>query len=244
MAGRKLLAAETGGKHRVASSSAIPDKKARPAPAAMTEEEIHIFIEDYANAARNAIAAGFDGVEIHGANGYLVDQFTQDVVNQRSDAWGGSVEKRARFALAVAKACCDAIGPERVGMRLSPWSVFQGMGMNDPVPQFSYVVEGLKSLGLTYLHLVESRIAGPEDVEMKGKNEDTFATGNNTPLMNIWQEGGYERPILLAGGFKADTAKHCVDQQYPGKNVAIVFGRRQYSINTRRRYILILDRLD
>ena len=108
--------------------------------------EVREAVEMFRSAAELAKKAGFDGVEIHGANGYLIDQFTQDVCNQRTDGWGGSVEKRARFGLEVAQACCEAIGPEKVGMRLSPWSVFQGMGMKDPLPQFSYMVRGLKDL--------------------------------------------------------------------------------------------------
>lgn len=81
----------------------------------------------YATAARNAIRAGFDGVEIHGANGYLIDQFNQDVTNKRTDEYGGSVENRARFALEVTNAVCEAIGEERTGIRFSPWGAFNGV---------------------------------------------------------------------------------------------------------------------
>lgn len=240
----KVIEGETDRRFRVASSSAtpMPGKGKRP-PAEMSEEEIQIFIEDYAQAAVNAVNAGFDGVEIHGANGYLVDQFIQDVVNKRTDGWGGSIEKRGRFALAVAEACVDAVGADKVGIRLSPWSVFQGMGMKDPLPQFSYVIKGLKDLGLAYVHLVESRIAGPEEVERKGTNEDVWATGNNDELIKIWQEGGNKRPIFLAGGFKPDTAKTCVEQQYPGQNVAIVFGRRENTILSTRDQLLIVRQI-
>jgi NADPH2 dehydrogenase len=96
-------------------------------PHALTEPEIRAYIENYIAAARNAIAAGFDGVEIHGANGYLIDQFLQEVSNHREDDWGGSVEKRARFAIEVVDALVKEVGAERVGIRLSPWSPFQGM---------------------------------------------------------------------------------------------------------------------
>ena len=149
---------------KVVSASDIPFKGgAQPTP--LTEEQIWEFIGLYKQAALNAIEAGFDGVEIHGANGYLVDQFLQDKSNKRTDAWGGSVEKRARFGLEVAKAVVSAVGAERTAIRLSPYSPFQGMRMPDPVPQFSYFVEQLKPMKLSYIHVVESRISGNADVE-------------------------------------------------------------------------------
>ena len=98
-----------------------------PAPRALTVEEISEYIEFYAQAAENAVLkAGFDGVELHGANGYLVDQFLQDVSNERTDKYGGSVENRARFALDALDAIVKRVGPRKVGMRMSPWSVYQG----------------------------------------------------------------------------------------------------------------------
>lgn len=203
----------------VVSASAVPMSEEAPMPRALREEEIWQFVGEYARAARNAMEAGFDGVEIHGANGYLVDQFTQDVSNRREDAWGGSVEKRSRFALEVTKAVVEAVGtPGRVGMRLSPWSTFQGMKMEDPIPQFSHLVKELKELELGYLHLVESRISGNADVEATEKIE--FA-------MDIW---GNQSPILAAGGFKAESARRAVDEEYRDKDVAIVFGR--YFVST------------
>lgn len=135
----------------------------------LTEPEIENFIELYRQAALNAIEAGFDGVEIHGANGYMIDQFLQDISNKRTDGWGGSIEKRARFGIEVAKAVVGAVGAERTGIRLSPYSEFQGMKMEDPVPQFSYFVQELKKLNLAYLHVVESRISGSADVEATEK---------------------------------------------------------------------------
>ncbi|SLM40049.1 nadh:flavin oxidoreductase nadh oxidase family protein [Lasallia pustulata] len=194
------------------SSSPIPMTDNSPTPRALTEDEIHHFIRDYAQAARNAIAAGFDGVEIHGANGYLIDQFTQDVINKRTDAWGGSVENRARFALEVAKAVVDAVGAERVGIRLSPFSSLQGMKMEDPYPTFSYLIRGLKDLKLAFLHLVESRVEGNADVE---------PTEKVNPLVDVW---GQTSPVFLAGGFKPDSARRAVDE-FADKDVAIVFGR-------------------
>ena len=199
----------------VVSASAVPmGAEGDPVPRALSDAEIWEFVDDYARAARNAMEAGFDGVEIHGANGYLIDQFTQDVCNHREDGWGGSVEKRSRFALEVTRAVVEAVGdPRRVGMRLSPWSTFQGMKMGDPVPHFSYLVKELKVFGLGYLHLVESRISGNADVEATEKVD--FA-------IDIWNN---QSPVLIAGGFKPDSARRAVDEEYKSKDVAIVFGR-------------------
>jgi NADPH2 dehydrogenase len=96
-------------------------------PRPLTKDEIQEYIGLYTTAAQNAVEkAGFDGVELHGANGYLVDQFTQDVTNKRADEYGGSIENRTRFALEVIDSITKAIGPEKTGIRLSPWSIFQG----------------------------------------------------------------------------------------------------------------------
>lgn len=97
-------------------------KEGRQHPKALTEEQIHCLIRDFAGAAKSAIAAGFDGVEVHGVNGYLVDQSLQDVSNKRTDGWGGRIVKRELFAVEVATAIADAIGPHRLSFRLSPWS--------------------------------------------------------------------------------------------------------------------------
>ncbi|KAL2141242.1 hypothetical protein VTI28DRAFT_2655 [Corynascus sepedonium] len=204
---------------RVHSSSAVPlpsdgdDNKAPVVPEAMTVEEIKERVREYATAARNAIEAGFDGVEIHGANGYLIDQFTQDTANQRTDEYGGSIENRARFALEVAQAVVEAIGAERTGIRLSPWSVFQGMKMEDPVPQFSYLISKLNALGLAYLHLVQSRVAGNADVTETEDETLDFA-------VKLW-----DRPVLIAGSLTAEGAKDLVDKEFPQKDVIATFGR-------------------
>jgi NADPH2 dehydrogenase len=200
------------------SSSPIPVSKDAEAPRELTKEEIKSFVADYAQAARNAVEAGFDGVEIHGANGYLVDQFLQDVSNTRTDEYGGSVENRSRFALEVAGAVVDAIGAEKVGIRLSPFSTFQAMKMDDPYPQFTHVLEGLKKLKIAYVHLVESRISGNADIE---------ATEKVDRLLDVW---GNTSPVLLAGGFRPDSARRAVDEEYKDRDIVIVFGR--YFIST------------
>lgn len=207
----KTLEAEGG--HPFLSASAVPMQDGPDVPRAMTEDEIWACVEDFGAAARNAIEAGFDGVEIHGANGYLVDQFLQDTCNRRADAWGGSVENRARFALEVTKKVVEAVGPEKVGMRLSPWSTFQGMRMAHPVPQFTHLIEALREIKLGYLHVVESRVTNNVDIEKTEGIE--FA-------LEAW---GKERPVLVAGGFKAESAKKAVDEEYKDWDVGVVFGR-------------------
>lgn len=124
-------------------------------PHAMTTDEIASTVEDYARAASNAIQAGFDGVEIHGANGYLIDQFLNDASNQRTDQYGGSIEAKCRFALEVTAAVCQTIGSERTGIRLSPSGTNFGIFNHQPVETFKHLINELNSFGLAYLHLIE-----------------------------------------------------------------------------------------
>ncbi|KAF7532827.1 hypothetical protein G7054_g7632 [Neopestalotiopsis clavispora] len=197
----------------IKAPSAIPQAEGATVPQELSRDEIKSFVADYAQAARNAIAAGFDGVEVHGANGYLIDQFTQDTANQRTDDYGGSVENRSRFAVEVATAVVDAVGPSKVGMRLSPFSDFQGMHMADPLPQFTDLTRKLKALKLAYLHVVESRVAG---------NADQESTDKVDFIVDEWDNSS---PVLIAGGFTPASAKKAVDEEYKGKDVIIVFGR-------------------
>ncbi|EXJ96518.1 NADPH2 dehydrogenase [Capronia coronata CBS 617.96] len=197
------------------SSSATPVTPNDPVPVAMPEDEIWRTIDDYATTAKNAIAAGFDLVEIHGANGYLPDQFLQDTCNKRTDEWGGSIENRTRFLFEVTKAIATAIGPERVGVRLSPYSDFLGMLMEDPDPTFKRMVERLKPLGLGYLHLIEARIRGNDDADCGGQKTVKW-------LVELWDNA---TPVFLSGGFTAESAKTAVDQTYANYDVCIVFGR-------------------
>lgn len=201
----------------VKSSSATQLSDDYAVPKEMTVEEIKETVAAYAQAAKNAIEAGFDGVEIHGANGYLVDQFLQDKVNKRTDSYGGSVENRSRFAMEVTQAVVDAVGADKTGIRLSPFSEFQGMRMDDPVPQFSDIIKKLNTLNLAYLHMVESRVSGNADVE----GYDSLK-----PLIPLWTSG----PLLLAGGFKADSAHRLLDEEHKDRDVVVVFGR--YFIST------------
>ncbi|KIX98305.1 uncharacterized protein Z520_05606 [Fonsecaea multimorphosa CBS 102226] len=185
-----------------------------PVPREIRTDEIQGWVDDYVTAARNAVhKAGFDGVEIHAANGYLIDQFTQDVCNVRTDEYGGSIPNRSRFGLEVARAVAAAVGAHRTGIRLSPFSTFQGMKMREPLPQFLNFMDGLKDLGLAYVHLVEARISGNADVE---------TTENIKPLVTAW---GNASPVLIAGGFTPASARRAVDEEYKDQDIAIVFGR-------------------
>ncbi|MGP0092231.1 MAG: alkene reductase [Xanthobacteraceae bacterium] len=134
-------------------------------PRALEAAEIPGLIEQYRHAATNALAAGFDGVEIHAANGYLIEQFLRDSTNKRTDAYGGSRENRARFLLEVTEAVARVCDGERVGIRLSPLSPVNDIGPDsDPEATYGYVVERLNSFGLAYIHIIEGVTQGPREV--------------------------------------------------------------------------------
>ncbi|MBI1190362.1 MAG: alkene reductase [Tepidisphaera sp.] len=140
-------------------------KKRRGTPHEMTQPEIRACIEDYRNAARLAKQAGFDGVELHGANGYLPDQFLRDGTNRRTDAYGGSIANRARFMLEALDAIIDVWGPERVGVRLSPSGTFNQMEDSTPRETFGHAVRELSARRIAYAHITEStqQDAPPKD---------------------------------------------------------------------------------
>lgn len=184
-----------------------------PAPTALTDAEIWEYVGLYKQAATNAIAAGFDGVEIHGANGFLVDQFLQRASNTRTDAWGGSVANRARFPIEVAKAVAAAVGPERTAIRVSPSSGFQGMGSPDADDQFAHLARELKKLNLAYFHAIVSRTIAAADPPVTDVDH----------LVDIW---GDTSPFFLAGGFSPATARATAARAWRnGSRVAVVFGR-------------------
>ncbi|TVY15415.1 putative inactive dehydrogenase easA [Lachnellula arida] len=197
---------------RLVSSSDLPLDGA-PVPKALVEDEIWAFVNDFKTAAENAINAGFDGVEIHAGGGYLIDQFTQDNANKRTDKWGGSVENRSRFALEVAKAIVGGIGAERTAIRFGPYATFQGMRMEDPVPQFTYLATQLKNLKLAYLHIMLPRVQANFDVET---DEDVDF------MIQAWANTS---PVLLAGGFNSALARKMVDEEYPDRDIGTAFGR-------------------
>ena len=133
-------------------------------PRALELSEIPGIIEDFRRAAANAKEAGFDGVEIHGANGYLLDQFAKDGANKRTDSYGGSIENRARLMLEVSKAVVAEIGAERTGIRISPVTPANDISDSAPQPLFDYIVDQLNALKLVYIHVIEGATGGPRDI--------------------------------------------------------------------------------
>lgn len=166
-------------------------------PRALLTEEIPGIIAQYRQAAQNAIAAGADGVEIHGASGYLLDQFLQDNCNKRTDAYGGSIENRARLLMEVTAAVIEVWGSERVGVRLSPSSTFQDMYDSNPEALFNYVVTQLDRFKLAYLHIVEPRIKGSHDDLTEKKVQ--LGVRHFRPL--------YNGALITAGGYTRDTGE-------------------------------------
>jgi len=159
-----------------------------PAPRAMTTDEVESTIEEYVTAAKNAIAAGFDGIELHGANGYLIEQFLSPHTNQRDDTWGGDVDHRLKFAIEVARRCADAIGAERVGIRLSPFGVFNEMPPYDAIDEtYTKLAAALKDIGLVYVHLVDHSAMGAPEVPESTKVAIAEAFGGT-----IIRAGGYD----------------------------------------------------
>ncbi len=133
-------------------------------PRALELAEIPRIIDDFRRGAANALAAGFDGVEIHGANGYLLDQFAKDGTNKRTDAYGGSIENRAKLMLEVSKAVTAEAGAERTGIRISPVTPANDVSDSNPQPLFDYIVDGLEALKLVYIHVIEGATGGPRDI--------------------------------------------------------------------------------
>ncbi len=174
-----------------------------PVPRALETAEIPGLVRDFAEAAKRAVYdSGFDGVEIHGANGYLIDQFLRDGTNKRTDAYGGSVENRARFLLEVVQATVAAIGADRVGVRLSPNGTFNDMSDSDPAPLFGYVAKALSTFGLAYLHVIEG-IDGPMALPAGAKPvaADLRAAFKGTYIIN----GGYTREAADAALAKGEA---------------------------------------
>ncbi len=155
----------------------------RVTPRALDAAEIPGIVEDFRKAAMNAKAAGFDGVELHGANGYLLDQFTRDGSNTRTDQYGGSISNRAQFPLEVTKAVIDVFGANRVGYRISPTAAFNGMEDSNPLATFSYLTEQLSQLGIVYLHVVDP-ITGDNRVspQLRKKFRGTFIVNGGFDL--------------------------------------------------------------
>jgi NADPH2 dehydrogenase len=152
-------------------------------------------------------------VEIHGANGYLIDQFLQDRTNDRTDAYGGSIENRARFALEVTEAVVAAVGESKTGIRFSPWGKFNGMGMAHPKPTFAHVVTRIRDTysNLAYLHLVEPRVDHRAELRTDERLEHAAdgSSETNDFIRDIW--GG--RPLITAGGYGRQSAMDVADRK-------------------------------
>jgi len=182
--------------------------KPYPIPHVMTEEDIQQAIAEFAMAAKNAIAAGFDGIELHGANGYLIDQFLNTASNQRNDRWGGNVENRIRFAVEVAKAAVAAIGAEHIGMRISPYGVFNGaVADEDMDAMYERLTSELNLLGIVYIHVVDHSSMGAPEV---------------SPTLKATIRANFKGKYILSGGYDAVRANADLDANH-GDLVA--FGR-------------------
>ncbi len=178
---------------------------------ALKTEEISGIIEVFREGAQRAKLAGFDGVEIHGANGYLLDQFLQDGSNKRTDAYGGSIENRARLLLEVTSAVISAWGKDRVGVRLGPSSIFNGMSDSNPDHTFGYAADELRKMDIAYLHIIEPRIDG--NIAIKDGLEPVAAA----LLKKI-----FKGTVIVAGGFEPDTAEEIIKK---GDADLVAFGR-------------------
>jgi N-ethylmaleimide reductase len=182
-------------------------------PRALETAEMPALVESYAQAARNALAAGFDGVEIHGANGYLIEQFLHRRSNQRTDRYGGSIENRSRLAIEIAEAVAKVFGADRVGIRLSPFGIANDSGEPDPLPLYGHLIRELAKRRLAYLHLIEPRASGAGQAEVDHKDVPSAIE----LFRPIWSG-----VLIGAGNFKADSAEAAVAA---GHADAIAFGR-------------------
>jgi N-ethylmaleimide reductase len=182
-------------------------------PRALETDEIPGIVEAYKQGARNALAAGFDGVEIHGANGYLIEQFLQSHTNLRTDRYGGSIENRTRFLMEVTQAVVDVWGADRVGVRLSPYGVANGSGEPDPMPLYTHAIQQLNPFGLAYLHFIEPRSsgAGRADVNWQG-----------VPSAMVLYRPVWKGVLMTAGGFTGEAAEAAIAE---GHADIIAFGR-------------------
>jgi N-ethylmaleimide reductase len=188
----------------------VPDgtKKPHVTPRALNADELPAIVQDFAQAARRAKHAGFDGVEIHGANGYLIDQFLRDRVNQRTDDFGGSIENRWRFPLMIVDAVIQQIGAERTGMRLSPIASYNTMGDSNPQALCAYGAQALQKRGLAYIHLVDP-VPGH------------FLDAGLGPIHPVFREH-YSGMLMVCGGYDKQSGNALLQS---GAVDAIVYGR-------------------
>ncbi|KAG0470960.1 hypothetical protein HPP92_015506 [Vanilla planifolia] len=170
-------------------------------PRRLPTEEIAMVVNDFRLAARNAIEAGFDGVEIHGAHGYLIEQFLKDKVNDRKDRYGGSLENRCRFALEVVEAVVDEIGADRVGIRLSPFAAYCEAGDSNPEALGIYMANALNKYGIVYCHMVEPRMA-------------TVGEKAQTPYSLLPMRRAFKGTFMVAGGYDREEGNEVIGSGY------------------------------
>lgn len=181
-----------------------------PQPKAMNEKEIQMITDEFVQAARWAIECGFEGVEIHGANGYIFEQFLNRSANQRTDQYGGSLENRARLLCDTVEAVTQAIGSDRVGLRISPYGTFNDIRDPEPEQIYRYVAERMNDYDLAYLHVIRPVVSGNEDVKVDYAD----------PLPEIRER--YKGKIIVAGSIDVELADSLIEN---GIADAIAFGR-------------------
>ncbi|UGY19811.1 alkene reductase [Bradyrhizobium septentrionale] len=182
-------------------------------PRALETGEVALMVEAYREGAKNALAAGFDGVEIHGANGYLIEQFLQSRSNLRTDQYGGSIENRVRFLMEVTQVVTEVWGANRVGVRLSPYGIANGSGEADPMPLYSHAIKALDKLGLAYLHFIEPRASGTGRADVDWQN---------VPSAMVLYRPMWSGVLISAGNVVGDSAERALAE---GHADAIAFGR-------------------
>ena len=222
--GRASHVSVTGGPEPVSASvnadywndpdklTSTPGGWVQPSPhRALKISEIAGIVDDYRKAAVRAKQAGFDGVELHAANGYLIDQFLQNGCNKRTDGYGGSIENRARLLLEVVDAMTSVWGADRVGVRIGPDGKWNGMSDSDPKALFTYIAKHLNRFGLAYLHIIEPRVKG-----------NVVVTEGQGPIAAEYLRTIFTGKIVAAGGFEPDTAEAVVAN---GDADLVAFGR-------------------
>jgi N-ethylmaleimide reductase len=185
-----------------------------PVPRALTVDDIDAIVSDFARGAENALEAGFDGVELHGANGYLIEQFLQRRSNVRDDEYGGPIENRVRFLMDVTRAVVRVAGADRTGVRLSPYGRSNDSGESDPYPLYAHAVRSLAKLDLAYLHFIEPRSSGAAGAEVDHQDVPSAA--------KLFRPD-WPGTLITAGNFTAESAAATIAS---GEADAIAFGRR------------------